>query len=304
MPRRIADSSDDEPSPNDDDDDDQAGDSDDEPIDSEDDEPDDSSDDNEGDDDDDYEDEDDDEYEPEESKAKRSPKAPTKASPSKAPVSAPSSGGRQAATGKQPAAKQAAGKAMAATSASSGTTKQAKAAAAALAAATPHEEMTASKELQDKAERGGLVRADRAPPFEYPLLHASKELRQMGAARSIDIVKKAKGAATKPRYLIALPAQLAPIDGGTIGTIERLDTPNPEVYIEWPGQGRLRLRGTLLYPKAKLVTLQPRAQQLHCEEAFDNVIVFSEAGWLPTSAKKEGGGSGGGGSGEGGGAPS
>ncbi|KOO29418.1 DNA-binding protein rhl1 [Chrysochromulina tobinii] len=202
--------------------------------------------------------------------------------------------------GKQPAGRTTVGKAAAGASSASTSAKQAKTAAAAISAVMPHEEIATSKELQAKAEDGGLVRSDRMPHYEYPLLHASKELRQMGAARSIDIVKKAKGAANKPRYLIALPAQLAPMDGGTIGSIERLDTPNPEIYLEWPGQGRLRLRGTLLYPKAKLITLQPRAGQLYCEEAFDNVLVFSEAGWLPPLTRSEGGG---GNSAEGGDAP-
>ena len=308
MPKRNADSSDDEP---DDDDDncDEPGDDDDAPDGSDDDEPDDSSDDDEVDDDEeDYEDEDDEEYEPEEPKAKRSPKASPKSSAKTSAKSASSAaaasreiafGGKQP-MGKQPAGKATAGKAAAVASSASTSAKQAKTAAAAIAAAMPHEEIATSKELQAKAEDGGLVRSDRMPPYEYPLLHASKELRQMGAARSIDIVKKAKGAANKPRYLIALPAQLAPMDGGTIGSIERLDTPNPEIYLEWPGQGRLRLRGTLLYPKAKLITLQPRAGQLYCEEAFDNVLVFSEAGWLPPLTKSEGGG---GNSAEGGGAP-
>ena len=40
------------------------------------------------------------------------------------------------------------------------------------------------------------------------------------------------------------------------------------------------MRGTLLYPKTRYLTLQPRAGQLHCEETFDNIIVFSEATWM------------------------
>ena len=41
-----------------------------------------------------------------------------------------------------------------------------------------------------------------------------------------------------PRYLIALPGNFAPLEGGTIGAIEKLDTRNPEMVIEWPEQVR------------------------------------------------------------------
>ena len=148
------------------------------------------------------------------------------------------------------------------------------------------EESKTSEALQAKAEKSRLVRSDRTAEYEYPLLHPSKELRQLTSARSVAVTKKAKAAASKPRYLLMLPGKFAPMEGGDIGTIERLDTPNPEMYLDFPrggpdGQGgKLRLRGTILHPRSKYLTLMPKAGELVCDEAFDNIIVFSEAAWM------------------------
>ena len=143
-------------------------------------------------------------------------------------------------------------------------------------------EKATSDALQRRAERSNLIRTDREPDYEYPLLHASKELRQAASSRSIDVIKKPRAAAAKPRYLLLLPGRLAPMDGGSIGSIERLDTPNPEIYLDFPGKGKLRLRGTLVYPQSKYLTMQPTrgGETLVCDEAFDNLIVFSDAQWM------------------------
>jgi len=59
-------------------------------------------------------------------------------------------------------------------------------------------------------------------------------------------------------YLLAIPGHLAPVAGGEIGTIQKLDTPHPELLMSWPGQGKLRLRGSLVHTKAKYLTLVPK----------------------------------------------
>jgi len=143
-----------------------------------------------------------------------------------------------------------------------------------------------SAQLLVAAERANLVRADRYPGYEYAKLHASKDLRQAASTHSLDVVKKPQSAARKPRYLLLLPGKFAPLDGNAaIGSIERLDTPNPEIYLDWPGKGKLRLRGTLLYPKNRYLALAPTKGELVCDEAFDNILVFSQAEWVrPTRA--------------------
>ena len=89
-------------------------------------------------------------------------------------------------------------------------------------------ENASSKVLQARAEKMGLVLPGAglpglrdAPPYEYELLHASKELASLASSRSIDIVKKPSTQAKKPRYLLMLPGKFAALDGGEIGSIER-----------------------------------------------------------------------------------
>lgn len=50
-----------------------------------------------------------------------------------------------------------------------------------------------------------------------------------------------RGTSGKKKYLMMLPGRLAPVEGGTIGTIEKLDTPNPELLLHWPGKGKLQV---------------------------------------------------------------
>ena len=88
----------------------------------------------------------------------------------------------------------------------------------------------------------------------YNALHASKALRKMSRdGASVPVHKKGRGQA-KARYLVALPGHLAPVAGGEIGSIEKLDSPHPEMVLQWPA-GRLRLRGTVVRPRAKCLTL-------------------------------------------------
>lgn len=35
-----------------------------------------------------------------------------------------------------------------------------------------------------------------------------------------------------------------------------MDTHNPVAYIDWAGEGRLKLKGTIVHPKAKMLLLK------------------------------------------------
>ena len=128
----------------------------------------------------------------------------------------------------------------------------------------------AAAKLQRAALAANLVHSDREPAYEYSLLHPSKELRQMASKSSVDVVRSKGPAAKKKcklarqhsrrsratarartrrpqakvrrnacrRYLMMLPGRFAPVEGGTIGTIEKLDTPNPELLLHWPSKAR------------------------------------------------------------------
>jgi len=43
---------------------------------------------------------------------------------------------------------------------------------------------------------------------------------------------------------------------GRIGDITQMDTQNPVAYIDWAGEGRLKLQGTIVHPKAKMLLLK------------------------------------------------
>jgi len=109
--------------------------------------------------------------------------------------------------------------------------------------------------LRLAAIKADLVHEDREPAYDYSLLHPSKELRQAASKSSVDVVRN-KGSSGKKKYLMMLPGRFAPVDGGTIGTIEKLDTANPELLLNWPGKGKLQLSGSLLRPKARYLTMR------------------------------------------------
>ncbi|XP_074269549.1 DNA-binding protein RHL1 [Silene latifolia] len=93
-----------------------------------------------------------------------------------------------------------------------------------------------------------------------------------------DIVKKSQ---RKSRYLFSFSGLLAPISGGKIGELTALRSKNPILYLEFP-QGRMKLFGTIVYPKNRYLTLQfsKGGKNVICEDCFDNVIVFSEGYWV------------------------
>lgn len=95
-----------------------------------------------------------------------------------------------------------------------------------------------------------------------------------------DITKRSS--ARRNRYLLVFNCQLAPAAAGRLGTLARLDTKNPVMYLEFP-EGRLRLRGTLMFPKNKYVVLRLGNKEALCEDVMESIIVFSEYHWVGTA---------------------
>ncbi|MCO5598132.1 hypothetical protein L7F22_052224 [Adiantum nelumboides] len=95
-----------------------------------------------------------------------------------------------------------------------------------------------------------------------------------------DVVKKGH---RKSKYLFAFPGLLSPVAGGKLGELTNLDSKNPVLYVEFP-QGRLKMFGTIVYPKNKYLTLHfPRGGgNIVCEDCFESLIVFSQAWWIGT----------------------
>ena len=94
-----------------------------------------------------------------------------------------------------------------------------------------------------------------------------------------DITKRSS--ARRNRYLLVFNCQLAPAAAGRLGTLAQLDTKNPVMYIEFP-EGRLRLNGTLVFPKNKYVVLRLGNKEVLCEDVLESMIVFSESQWVGT----------------------
>jgi hypothetical protein len=96
-----------------------------------------------------------------------------------------------------------------------------------------------------------------------------------------DITKRSS--ARRNRYLLVFNCQLAPAAAGRLGTLARLDTKNPVMYIDFP-EGRLRLSGTLVFPKNKYIVLRLGKEAL-CEDVLESMIVFSKSHWVGTEAE-------------------
>ncbi|CAA7048150.1 unnamed protein product [Microthlaspi erraticum] len=107
-----------------------------------------------------------------------------------------------------------------------------------------------------------------------------KPSKQVLKHHGTDIIRKSQ---RKNRFLFSFPGLLAPISGATIGDLDRLSTKNPVLYLNFP-QGRMKLFGTILYPKNKYLTLQfsRGGKNVLCDDYFDNMIVFSELWWIGT----------------------
>lgn len=107
-----------------------------------------------------------------------------------------------------------------------------------------------------------------------------------------------KGALRRNKYLLSFPGRLAAVasaGGGKLGQLEKLNTANPELHMEFP-QGRLIFHGTVApCTSSKLLTMQchPAAARkaaaegagrlgstanppVSVEDVFDKVIVFAE----------------------------
>lgn len=147
------------------------------------------------------------------------------------------------------------------------------------------------KRLKSLAFSNNLVSEIPARP-QAPLTPSNTLVKHHGK----DIIKKSQ---RKNRFLFSFPGLLAPIAGGKIGDLKDLGTKNPLLYLDFPQvrtfvnllfsfsnfltisteffsslQGRMKLFGTIVFPKNKYLTLQfPRGgKSVMCEDYFDNMV--------------------------------
>ncbi|CAH1446467.1 unnamed protein product [Lactuca virosa] len=95
-----------------------------------------------------------------------------------------------------------------------------------------------------------------------------------------DVLRKST---RKNRFLFSFPGLISPISGGKLGELKDLSSKNPILYLDFP-QGRMKLFGTIVYPKNRYLTLQfsKGGKNVMCEDYFDTMIVFSDAWWIGT----------------------
>ncbi|KAL2629673.1 hypothetical protein R1flu_014359 [Riccia fluitans] len=132
-----------------------------------------------------------------------------------------------------------------------------------------------TRRLRDLATSRGLLARSKANPAS-PLL-PNKNIRKCNGK---DIVKRGN---RKTKYLFAFPGLLAPVAGGKFGELTHLDSRNPVLYIDFP-VGRLKLFGTIVYPKNKYLTMHflPGRGDIVCEDCFESLVVFPESWWVGT----------------------
>ncbi|KAL2629672.1 hypothetical protein R1flu_014358 [Riccia fluitans] len=132
-----------------------------------------------------------------------------------------------------------------------------------------------SKRLRDLALSEGVLA--RTKSNSLVPLPPSITLRK---CKGKDIVKKGN---RKTKYLFVFPGLVAPLAGGKFGELTRLDSRNPVMYMDFP-QGRLKLFGTIVYPKNKYLTMHffPGKGDIKCEDCFESLVVFAESWWIGT----------------------
>ncbi|KAG7012176.1 DNA-binding protein RHL1 [Cucurbita argyrosperma subsp. argyrosperma] len=141
-------------------------------------------------------------------------------------------------------------------------------------------EIAARKRLKKLAFSNNLLSGTQAKP-QGCLCPSATVLKHNGK----DIVKKSH---RKNRFLFSFSGLLAPVSGGKIGELKDLGSKNPILYLEFP-QGRMKLFGTIMYPKNRYLTLQfsRGGKNVTCEDYFDNMIVFSDAWWIGTKDENQ-----------------
>lgn len=103
--------------------------------------------------------------------------------------------------------------------------------------------------------------------------------RYLSSADGKDILKKSF--TRKGRCLFHIAAEFNAVVGGRMGTLAQLDSKNPVLLIDFP-LGRLKMIGTLLFPKAKYLLLKFGTKDVLCEDIFDSVVLFAEMHWVGT----------------------
>ena len=109
-------------------------------------------------------------------------------------------------------------------------------------------------------------------------LKVAPVIRKHSAAKPVEILKRAT--VRKNKVVFMFPGLVSVVQEGKFGQLYDMDT-NPKLDIDFP-TGRLRLTGTHVHTKTKLMTLLPAkgGKKMQAQDFFDHMVVFSQHEWL------------------------
>lgn len=105
-----------------------------------------------------------------------------------------------------------------------------------------------------------------------------------------DIVKR--NASRKKKYLFVFPGAASLPPGATVGSLAGLDTRTPTLDIDIPPAGRIRLSGSLVFPKNCFTAVKVPASKkkpVNVVDTFETLVVFSEWSWIGDPKNNPGG---------------
>lgn len=104
-----------------------------------------------------------------------------------------------------------------------------------------------------------------------------------------DIVKR--NASRKKKYLLLFPGAASLPPGARIGDLTGLDTRNPTLYVDFPPLGRIKMHGSLVFPKNCFTTIKGSSsakKSVQVVDTFETLVVFSEWAWVGDESNNPG----------------
>jgi len=143
-------------------------------------------------------------------------------------------------------------------------------------------ELKESERIEGIAKRKGILTNEK-PEISKQVLRVPKSVTDH--CKGAPIKKMSKG--RHKQAMLIFPGRFEPKKfGDKVGTIAKLNTHNPEFYIDFPKRGRLMFKGTLVYSTNKYITLQypigGGSTGVKCPGEVNTIVVFSEYFWLGT----------------------
>ena len=103
----------------------------------------------------------------------------------------------------------------------------------------------------------------------------------MRHADNADIIKR--NSSHKKKYLFIFPGALSLPPSAKIGSLSGLNTRTPKLIIDVPGNGRMLLNGSLVFPKNSLITVRgptKSGKPVQIVDTCETLVVFSEWAWV------------------------